>query len=174
MRQKTLCIIPLSRNKNNRGVHMRKTFYRSARTLTTDQDTQQHLDGLSQEQSREDGISTPLLSIKGKHDFVPFGEKELTFICVHRWWSKATEINTNICMDFRGPWIRPIAIWSSWHVEVGAESASLHSSWFFALLLTPLGEESLHHHHPDWGRYPSSKSGQGRTRVSEKERGEGW
>lgn len=80
--------------------------------------------------------------MKGKHDFVPFGEKKLTFFCVHKCWSKATEINTNICMDFRGPWIRPVAIRSSWRVEVGAELGSLHSSWFFALLFTPLGEES--------------------------------
>lgn len=90
--------------------------------------------------------------------------------CVHRCWSKATEINTNICMVFRGPWIRHAALCSSWHVEGEAESGS---SWFFALLFTLTGEEFLHHQHPGWGHYLNSKSGQGTTRVSEQERGGG-
>lgn len=83
MRQKTLCIIPLSHDKKNGGVRTKKTSYGSARTLTTDRDAQQHLDGLSQQQSREDGISAPLLSMKGKHDFVPFlgGKKAYFHLC---------------------------------------------------------------------------------------------
>lgn len=171
MRQKISCIIPLSRNKKNGGVCMGKTFQGSART--TNQDAQQHQEGLSQEQSREDSIGASLLSTKGKYDFVLLWEKSLTFVCVHRCWSKATEINTNICMDFQRTLIRPTVIWSSWHVGVEAESGSLHSSWFFALLFTLTGEESLHHQHPGWGHYPSSKSGQGKTRMSERERGGG-
>lgn len=87
--------------------------------------------------------------------------------CVHRCRSKATEINTNICMVFRGPWIRLTDICSSWHVEGEAESAS---SWFFALLFTLTGEELQHHQHPGWGCYLSSKCGQGTTRVSDRER----
>lgn len=87
--------------------------------------------------------------------------------CVHRCRSKATEINTNICMVFRGPWIRLTDICSSWHVEGEAESAS---SWFFALLFTLTGEELQHHQHPGWGCYLSSKCGQGTTRVLDRER----
>lgn len=63
---------------------MRMTVQGSARTLMTDQDAQQYLYGLPQGQSREDGINTPFLSMKGKYDFVPFWKKKLTFICVHK------------------------------------------------------------------------------------------
>lgn len=91
-------------NDKKGGVHMRKTG-RSASNLTTAQDAQQHLDGA--ELGRWHQCSPSLYERKIR--LCPLLGKILSFICVHRSRSKATEINTNICMDLREPWIRPIA-----------------------------------------------------------------